>query len=87
MRDLYSFLVVYYYYLYYYYYRYYFCCSCYRYVVVIIVVGVSPEIVRYQCDFSDATHSSGLGRQAALEAIDVLLEQLYFVCFLILRIS
>lgn len=63
-----------YYFRYSYYYR---CCSCcYKYVVVIVVVGVSPEIIRYQCDFSDPTHSSGLGRQAALEAIDVLLEQL-----------
>lgn len=35
---------------------------------------VSPGTVRYQCDLSDATHSPGLGRQAALEAINVLLE-------------
>jgi len=40
---------------------------------------VSPGTVRYQCDLSDATHSSGLGRQAALEAINVLLEQLSIV--------
>lgn len=70
-----------------YYYRYRYRCCCYRYVVVVIVVvvGVSPYIIRYQCDFSDPTHSAGLGRQAALEAIDVLLEQLLF--FLVFGIA